>query len=208
MAASDVVGTVYKSTASFGRDVFHYIVTGTVFVLICGVPLWPPLQELCTSMCTSMQSAIGSARVQIAMLFAAVVVLFCIGHVLLSVGFVIRNMIWMKLCCEHVRLYEEALKEVKRCNSSHSIMAECRDAHILPEMTVFVQQREIHSSFIERYGTLWHFRLGLAASFLLAGVVNWSPPPALRPAPGRWAGGLPWDASRSCLACCSCVSIW
>ncbi len=40
------------------------------------------------------------------------------------------------------------------------------------EMSAFVRQPGLHATFIERYNALWHLRLALAASFLVAGIVN------------------------------------
>ena len=37
------------------------------------------------------------------------------------------------------------------------------------EMRVFVKRPDIHTTFVERYNSLWHLRLGLAASLLLSG---------------------------------------
>ena len=38
--------------------------------------------------------------------------------------------------------------------------------HVGLEMSVLLKQPELHAVFIERYNTLWHLSLGLAASFL------------------------------------------
>ena len=39
-------------------------------------------------------------------------------------------------------------------------------------MSVLLKQPKLHANFIERYNTLWHLRLGLAASLLAAGVTT------------------------------------
>ena len=39
-------------------------------------------------------------------------------------------------------------------------------------MSVLAKQPTLHATFIERYNTLWHLRLGLAASLLSAGVFD------------------------------------
>ena len=80
----------------------------------------------------------------------------------------------MKLfsCCEHVVKHEEAVQRVKCLGSSEVGKVDMRDAHLDAELDVFVRRRDVHATFIERYNTLWHFRLGMAASFLCAGVVG------------------------------------
>ena len=175
MPAREAVDAVYGRAASFGRDVFHYIVTGTAFVVVCSVPWWPETPELLTGLqASSLSPLIDSTWMQAIVLIVAVIVLFCIGHVLLSVGFCIRNMVWMKLfsCCEHVVKHEEAVQRIKCLSISQIGKVDIRDAHLDAELDVFVRRRDVHANFIERYNTLWHFRLGMAASLLCAGVVG------------------------------------
>ena len=171
MPAREAVDAVYGRAASFGRDVFHYIVTGTAFVVVCSVPWWPAISGLPES---SLSPTIDSTWMQAIVLIVAVIVLFCIGHVLLSVGFCFRNMVWMKLfsCCEHVVKHEEAVQRVKCLSRPQVGKVDIRDAHLYAELDVFVRRRDVHANFIERYNTLCHFRLGMAASLLCAGVVG------------------------------------
>ena len=167
----EALDVVYGRAASFGRDVFHYIVTGTAFVIVCSIPWWPAISQLQDS---SVLPMIDSTWIPAIVLFATMIVLFCIGHVLLSVGFCIRNMVWMKLfsCCEHVIKYGEAIQRVKCLSSPQVGEVDMRDVHLDAELDVFVRRRDVHANFIERYNTLWHFRLGMAASLLCAGVVG------------------------------------
>ena len=63
MATGDAIDRIYGGAVSFGRDVFHYIVTGTVFVLVCSVPLWPVLWKLAAA---NFKPGIGSTGIQCA----------------------------------------------------------------------------------------------------------------------------------------------
>ncbi len=172
-SAPGFVGALYGRTASFGRDVFHYVVTGTVFVFVGSVPWWPQVHNLLKSRLSELQPIVTDAGVQAPALLVAGILLFCMGHVLLSVGFCIRKL-WKRMlcCCDHVKQYKRAIGRVKRLNGDHDVVAECRDAHIGLEMRVFLRQRDVHANYIERYNTLWHFRLGLAASLLSSGLFN------------------------------------
>ena len=91
MTTTNAIDAIYGRAASLGRDVFHYIVTGTLFAVVCSVP-W--------------------------------------RH-----GF--------------------------NGNTSRPF-----------SMSVLAKQPTLHATFIERYNTLWHLRLGLAASLLSAGVFD------------------------------------
>ena len=168
MAAGDVIGRIYSGASSFGRDVFHYIVIGTLFVVVCSIPFWERCGGLWPS---SLSEAVESPGLQIVLLFVAVIVMFCTGHVLLSVGFCIRNHVWRRAfsCCAHVTKYEDALLRMKNLGGGQAWPSEDRDVHLDAEIRVFVKRPEIYTTFVERYNTLWHLRLGLAASLLLSG---------------------------------------
>ena len=59
-----------------------------------------------------------------------------------------------------------------RCTRERRRSGAPANVHVGLEMSVLLKQPGLHAVFIERYSTLWHLRLGLAASFLVAGVVN------------------------------------
>ena len=178
MATGDAIDRIYGGAVSFGRDVFHYIVTGTVFVLVCSVPLWPVLWKLAAA---NFKPGIGSTGIQGVALFVALAVLFCIGHVFLAVGFCIRKC-WKKVFCnrKHVSEYKDAVSRIKNLNCGQAWLVEERDVHLGAEISVFIGKPDLHARFVERYNTLWHLRLGLAASLLCAGVIG--------PAVGFWWG--------------------
>ena len=92
-------------------------------------------------------------------------------HVLLSVGFCIRNNIWTRFsCCEHVAKYEGAILRIKKLRGDQAEYGDERDAHLDAEISVFIKEPDLHARFVERYNTLWHLRLGLAASLLISGL--------------------------------------
>ena len=183
MAQSSPLGSVYERAESFGRDVFQYMVTGTIFAIVGGVPWWSAILE------EVRESS------QIALLLAAATGVFGLGHGLVAIGFWIRNKIigpdelsdetwwdgcwsWIFLAPCHVKLrnkYRCAREHTRRALPGsmavgHELKKE--NAHLGMEMSVLLEQPRLHAVFIERYNTLWHLRLGLATSFLLAGVVN------------------------------------
>ena len=49
MTTTNAIDAIYGRAASLGRDVFHYIVTGTLFAVVCSVPWWPRIQWNCIS---------------------------------------------------------------------------------------------------------------------------------------------------------------
>lgn len=191
----DFASAMYERASSFGRDVFLYIASGTVFVLvclICTVPLcrWIPLDS---AEFAKWESTVTDAGVQLAALFVAAIVLFCLGHLLFCVGFWIRNKIilpcnscWDKawhcvltcLCCCRSELEKNKSARQKvddticRFDCSHLTIDDMRDVHVVLEMVVFEKRRQLHANYVERYNTLWHLRLGLAASLLCAGVIG------------------------------------
>ena len=186
----DFAGAMYERASSFGRDVFHHIVSGTVFLLVCSVPLWPRIR-LDSPELSKWESTVTDAGVQLAALFVAATVLFCLGHLLSCVGFWIRNKIilpcnscWDKawhrvltgLCCRsELEKNEKTRQEIDTiCKSdcSHLTVDDKRDVHVGLEMVVFEKRRQLHANYVERYNTLWHLRLGLAASLLCAGVIG------------------------------------
>ena len=151
MATGDAIDRIYGRAASFGRDVFHYIVTSTLFVVVCSVPFW----ERCSgSWPPNLPAAVENPGLQIVFLFVAVIVLFCIGHVLLSVGFCIRNNIWTRFsCCEHVAKYEGAILRIKKLRGDQAEYGDERDAHLDAEISVFIKEPDLHARFVERYNT-------------------------------------------------------
>ena len=174
MATGDAIDRIYGRAASFGRDVFHYIVTGTVFALVCSAPLWPRIR-LESSELSKWQSAVTDAGVQLAALLVAAIVLFCLGHLLSCVGFWIRNKIMLPcnscwdrawhgilayLCCRsEMEKNENTRREIVTiCKSefSHLTVDDKRDVHVGLEMVVFEKRRQLHANYIERYNTLWH----------------------------------------------------
>lgn len=208
-SAPGFVGALYGRAASFGRDVFHYVVTGAVFVFVCSVPWWPQIYKLLKSGSSELQPIVTDAGFQVSALLVAGILLFCIGHVLLSVGFWLRNKIllcrdrrpggsvscwdcwdgawnWIltrTLFCRGQRGENcRARKEIANVDACTSRMpvGEERDVHIRLEMAVFDRRPQLHANYIERYNTLWHLRLGLAVSLLCSGIVG--------PAIGCWWG--------------------
>lgn len=169
MATGDVIGRIYSGASSFGRDVFHYIVTGTLFVVVCSIPFWERCGGLWLS---SWSEAVESPGLQIVLLFVAVIVMSCIGHVLLSVGFCIRKC-WNKVLCrrKHVDDYKRAIQRIKNLKRDQADCGDERDAHLDAEVSVFLKEPDLHARFVERYNTLWHLRLGLAASLLASGLI-------------------------------------
>ena len=181
MVSPTVVDSVYERAASFGRDVFHYVVTGTMFAIVTSVPWWSD----------ALWGQIRESS-QIAVLLVAAAVLFGLGHVLLAIGFWIRNKIvlpddstrgdkvwhWIFVrlfCCRaQVTAYRCAIKRARMAVPAALVVGNepAASVHVGLEMSVLLKQPRLHAVFVERYNTLWHLRLGLAASFLLAGVVD------------------------------------
>ena len=180
MVSPGVVDSVYERAASFGRDVFHYVVTGTMFAIVSSVPWWSDIPW-------------GQIREssQIAVLLVAAAVLFGLGHVLLAIGFWIRNKIirpddtwwdrrwssvftWLSRCRVQVEEYECALERTRQALPDTLVVGNesGENVHLGLEMSVLLERPRLHAVFIERYNTLWHLRLGLAASLLVAGVVH------------------------------------
>ncbi len=180
MAASDFLNSVYEKAESLGRDVFLYVVTGSMFAAVSSVPWrsdipWWWIREWN----------------QFTLLLVAAIVTFCLGHGLLAIGFWIRNKItvsgvgsrrqcWRSallylFCCRHlVREHKCAVRQVRAAlpRDLQDVITRDQDAHLGLEMSVLLKQPRLHAVFIERYNTLWHLRLGLATAFLLASVVN------------------------------------
>ena len=184
MASSNVLDSLYGKAASFGRDVFHYMVQGTVFVIGCSVPWWfnIPWQQIRESS-------------QAAVLVVAAAGLFALGHALLGIGFWMRRKItqpnkswwdkswhwvfvWSFFCGDQLKKYECAIKRAREILPDALAVEDDRaegdpaNVHVGLEMSVLVKHPELHAVFLERYNTLWHLRLGLATSFLLVGVVD------------------------------------
>ena len=154
MAAGDVIGRIYSGASSLGRDVFHYIVTGTLFVVLCSIPF----EERCGGLWSSLLGAVQNPGLQIVLLFVAAIVMFCLGHVLLSVGFCIRKYVWTNVfsCCAHVAKYEEAILRAKNLGGGQLQRCEDRDVHLDAEMRVFIKRPDIHTTLWSgtiRFGT-------------------------------------------------------
>ena len=181
MPPSGFLDSVYERSASFGRDVFHYMVTGTMVVIVGSVPWWSMIRPA---------EVPESSRIAL-LLVAAAIPVFSLGHVLLAIGFWIRNkivepkdtwweklwnkrLVWFFQCRVQLRDYHCAIKRMRRALPDSSAVAceSSANVHLGLEMSVFLRHPRLHAVFVERYNTLWHLRLGLAASFLMAGVVN------------------------------------
>ena len=185
MSVSDPLNSVYERAESLGRDVFLYVVTGSMFAVVSSVPWrseipWWWIREWN----------------QFTLLFVAAIVTFSLGHGLLAIGFWIRNKIidpctscdrfcnrvfvGLFCCQKHVDEYRCARKCVARRTQQalpgavivRSRGESTKDAHLSLEMSILLRQPRLHAVFIERYNTLWHLRLSLATAFLMAGVVN------------------------------------
>ena len=180
MAPPSILDSVYERAASVGRDVFQYMATGTMFAIVCSVPWWSDIPW---------EEVRGSS--QIAILLVAATVLFGLGQVLLVIGFWIRNKIirpdeswwdrwwswvflWLAHCRVQVENYNCAIERARQALPGTLVVEDksAANVHVGLEMSVLLKQPRLHAVFIERYSTLWHLRLGLAASFLVAGVVN------------------------------------
>ena len=179
MPSRSLLESVYERAASFGRDVFQYIVTGTLFAVVGSVPWWSDIPW---------EEVRGSG--QIIVLLVAAIVLFGLGHVLSAIGFCIRNeitrsaeswrvILWRRLVLwpggsRVVDEYNSALIRTRQALPVTMLIGDEPDAnvHVGLEMSVLLKHPSLHADFIERYNTLWHLRLGQAASFLVAGVVN------------------------------------
>ena len=105
------------------------------------------------------------------------IVLFGMGHVLLAIGFFLQKW-WVAAfsCCQHVKSYRVAMRRVRgatgrKSRFRHLAVKSDGNVHIGLEMAVFQKRRQLHANFIERYNTLWHLRLGMAAALLSAGIV-------------------------------------
>ena len=93
MAASDTLDSIYERAESLGRDVFHYVVTGTMFIVVSSVPWrseipWWWIREWN----------------QFTLLLVAAIVTFSLGHGLLAIGFWIRNTI-IDTCTSRPRFF-------------------------------------------------------------------------------------------------------
>ena len=180
MAKLNVFDSVYEQAASFGRDVLQYIVTGAVFVVVSSVPWradfeWEQIRQ----------------SSQITVVLVTATILFGLGHVLLAVGFWIQKKIkqpsdswwdrswnWVLLRLARCRVEVEEYNRLIECTRQESPKPllvgdeSAVNVHVGMEMTVLLNQPRLHTVFIERFSRLLHLRLGLAAAFLVAGVVN------------------------------------
>ena len=181
MASPSLLESVYERATSFGRDAFQYIVTGTLFAAVGSVPWWSDIPW---------EEVRGSG--QIVVLLVVAIVLFGLGHVLSAIGFCIRNEIIRSGDSWRVRLwrlvflwpggsrvvdeYNAAVIRTRQALPVTMLIGDdpAANVHVGLEMSVILKQPRLHADFIERYNTLWHLRLGLAASFLVAGFVNWA----------------------------------
>lgn len=180
MNTTNPLDSIYEKAASLGRDVFQYVVTGTMFAIVSCAPWrseipWWWIREWN----------------QFTLLLVAIVVLFSLGHALLAIGFCIRNKmidprdtswdrwwncIFVRLffCTDHVKKFRCARERTRQAIPGYLSVGEESNGnvHLGLEMSVHVKQPALQTVFIERYNTLWHLRLGLAAAFLSAGAVN------------------------------------
>ena len=110
--APSSIDPLYERAASFGRDVFHYIVTGTLFAVVSSVPWWSKLSEW---QADDIAPIFGDAPIQIALASIALIVLFGVGHVLLALGFWMRKG-WMCVfrSCSHVKNHKKVLGSAQK----------------------------------------------------------------------------------------------
>ena len=154
MAPSSILDSVYERAASFGRDVFHYMVTGTMFAVVCSVPWWSD---------TRWEEVRESS--QIVLLFVAATVLFGLGHVLFAIGFWIRNKIirpdqnWVFRA--QMEKYRRAIDRTRQALPGNLVVGDepAENVHVGLEMSVLLKQPRLHAIFIERYNTLGTFVL-------------------------------------------------
>ena len=88
MSTSNILDNMYRNAASFGRDVFHYAVSGTTFTVVCSVPFWSEMHEFLQS---GNESIYKDAGFQLGFLLVAAIVLFGLGHVLVATSFCIAR---------------------------------------------------------------------------------------------------------------------
>ena len=172
MKTPNFLDFIYGRSASLGRDVFQYVVTGTMFVVVSSVPWWSDIPWWWIREWN-----------QITLLLVAAATLFAMGHVLLAIGFWIRNKIidphtswdrlcnlvfvWFFCCHKHVDKYKcAAIRTQQALPGTLVVGGESKtDAHLGLEMSVLLKQPTLHAVFIERYNTLWHLRLGWRRRF-------------------------------------------
>ena len=165
MPACNAIDAICGKASPFGRDAFHYFVGGTAFAVVCSAPAWPWIGGFIGR---GDLGALMETGFQLGFLMVAVIVLFPLGHLLLGIGFWIREW-WEPRCSnrEYVEKHQPALREINnRDGKSGSVADQHTSAHVELEMSVFIQAPDLHAQSIRRLDTLSYLRPGLAASLL------------------------------------------
>ena len=160
---------VYAQGSSFARDLFHFIVSSAIFPMVLTSPY--ALARL-----LDRESEAGAwiwrlwPDANAVAVFAAVVVLYVTGHLLLSIGFLIDRC-WSHLFAgsSHVKERVELRKVLRTRAPADAAAAGELDSHVYCDMSVMHRAPDLHYRFIERYNTLAKLRLGLATAFVLGG---------------------------------------
>lgn len=166
---------IYAKSSTFGRDLFHHLVPGTMLLFVLAVPWmfqWAALTDTLGELFD--HSGWRSATVSL----VAVIVAYALGHVVMSIGYLFRAL-WLRTLSStrpvvRLREAEGKLRELtKKSNPeiAKSLPTE-RDAHLYCETATFKRNSELHAKFIERYNTLAHLRLGLASSLFVGGLLD------------------------------------
>ena len=183
---SGFIDALYDRAASFGRDVLIYVVAGGVFVFVSGVPFWHVVrgfQGPANEILKSLAAMFGGGSIFVAIFTATVALLFALGHVMLSIGFCLSRE--LETCPgfvdRHLRSAKAAARrESQKYMTKHKLggntpglkgLVKRRDEHLMLEIVALTRNKDLHGYFIERYNTLWHVRLALAAAFISAAVV-------------------------------------
>jgi len=166
---------LYAKSSAFGRDIFQYLVPGTMFLLVVAIPFICSNQEFTDTLEAFFK---GSGWRTAAAVLLAVIVAYALGHVISSIGFLLRNR-WRREMSktEHVRKLKEAEEKLSELTKKtepkafESLSSEA-DVSLYCEIVTFKKDPELHAKFIERYNTLVFLRLGLASSFLVGGLLD------------------------------------
>lgn len=171
----NAIDHIYAKSTAFGRDIFHYLVSGMMLMLIVAIPFAfgkPILPD-------SLNRLFGDSGWLIAsVLFMVAIVAYALGHIVMSIGFMFRNL-WVLLFSRtlHVKKFKTAKRKLseltKKANPKifESLPSEA-DINLYCEIVSFKQDAELHTKFIERYNSLAYLRLGLASSFLVGGLLD------------------------------------
>ena len=164
------INTIYGRASFFGRDLFYYVLSGMTFALVISSPVWPRIRAALESGLPSIYMETGF---QIGFFLVAVMMLFGLGHLMLAFGLGIRRLwAWMFRRCKHVRHCNEAVEKISKLGGTKLLVDDKdRNGHVALEMSVFLNQRDLHVGFVERSNTVAYVRLCLGTALICPGVV-------------------------------------